>query len=78
MLGKCANPDCHSQFRFLKDGTLYHVEATQCDTEPLRRVEHFWLCETCSLELTVISGAKGAPVVTARRGGASDRGHIGS
>jgi len=66
MLGKCANPDCQSQFRFLGDGKLFHVEARQRGMKTLPHFQHFWLCESCAQEFTVIAAAKGVPVIAAR------------
>ena len=66
MLGKCANPVCSSQFRLLGDGKLFHVEASRRDTEALPHFQHFWLCESCAKDFTVIAAAKGMPVIAAR------------
>jgi len=65
MVGKCANPVCDTQFRFLRDGKLFHVESNGQDTENLPRVQHFWLCESCSREFTVVAAAQGVPVIAA-------------
>lgn len=61
MLSKCANPDCSTPFRYLRDGKLFEIEtngqmeSTSGAKKPMRRVEFFWLCGGCAAELTVIN-----------------------
>jgi hypothetical protein len=63
MMSKCANPSCPSVFRYLRDGKLFQVPAgtaarisgkrtTEQSNTP-GRDEFFWLCGTCSKELTI-------------------------
>lgn len=68
MLVKCANAGCQSQFRFLRDGKLFHVN-TQGEVNRSARVEHFWLCERCAQEFMVVATAQGLPVIKARAKG---------
>ena len=65
MLFKCARPDCNSQFRFLRDGQLFHLPALKARGE-VPQVEHFWLCEDCSRKFTVVAAEQGKPVIAAR------------
>jgi len=65
MLIKCANHGCQSQFRFLRDGKLFHVRI-QSDAKRSARVEHFWLCERCAQEFRVVTTVQGVPVIEAR------------
>lgn len=61
MLSKCANPSCSAQFKYLRDGKLFHVELAPGDTtadssvDPLvnKRVVHFWLCGRCAEKMTI-------------------------
>ena len=64
MLSKCANPACSTPFRRLREGKLFVVETeNRADgkieimasrrARPLRRVEHFWLCDGCSRFITL-------------------------
>jgi hypothetical protein len=63
MLYKCANEACSAPFRRLREGKLFQVETeyfTQAQTgsahrrtRPWRRVEHYWLCDTCSTYITL-------------------------
>ena len=63
MLSKCANPECSTQFRRLRDGKLFQVQAEYFprpprkegpqNRRPSRHVEHYWLCNDCSLRLTL-------------------------
>ncbi len=64
MLHKCANEACSTPFRRLREGKLFQVETEYfagngLAAEPLRktrkprRVEHYWLCDTCSPFVTL-------------------------
>ena len=61
MLKKCANPNCPTIFKYLREGRLFRlaVDTTEQTTEsaPKRvlRVERFWLCGACSSRFTLIS-----------------------
>jgi hypothetical protein len=66
MLSKCANPSCSATFRFLHEGTLFHVEIASTLQEGTVALERFWLCTECSRKLTVVSDSAGA-VVTPRQ-----------
>jgi len=66
MVDKCANPVCQTQFRFLRDGKLFHVESNAQDVKNSSRMQHFWLCESCSREFTVVAAPQGVAVIAAR------------
>ncbi len=51
MVHKCANPLCSVTFHRLGDGRLFVVEAA--DDRRSRRLEYFFLCNTCSRTMTV-------------------------
>ena len=67
MLSHCANEQCHKPFLRLREGKLFLVE-TERLTKPgessappfvrakqhPRRVEHYWLCNDCAGEWTLI------------------------
>lgn len=60
MLAKCANPACKTPFHYLREGKLFRFDsgtvpgpALVSGRKPSRRVEHFWLCGPCSVELMV-------------------------
>lgn len=61
MLQKCANPSCSTPFRSLREGKLFLAESlfrefatpASGSAPKMRRREHFWLCEACSLQLTL-------------------------
>ena len=69
MMSKCANPQCSSIFRYLHDGKLFQVRATDrvADGAAKRtaRDEFFWLCNECCKELTIafdpITGVRAVP-----------------
>jgi hypothetical protein len=68
MLSKCANPACSKTFLYLRQGKLFRLEVSldndpetdtaasyqESSTSRLRH-EYFWLCESCSRTLQVIS-----------------------
>jgi hypothetical protein len=67
MLSKCANPHCSTPFHYLREGKLFRMEVEApaspletgadlhlvWDKKPSRKIEHFWLCGTCSRTLTL-------------------------
>lgn len=63
MLSKCANPSCTAPFRYLHDGKLFRMEVPatfllntppQSSKKPPQRTEFFWLCSSCSAQMTLI------------------------
>ena len=65
MLAKCANPICGAHFRYLSQGRVFNVplygteSANGTDTIPKwraypQRVEHYWMCTTCLMTLTLV------------------------
>lgn len=70
MLGKCANPICHTLFRKLGNGELFafesltgdksaNITSNTSDAKMGRGPVFFWLCETCSLTFTLGLDAEG-------------------
>lgn len=65
MVSKCANPECSAPFRYFHTGKLFRAEVSvgldrrrtldedEPPRKPLRRLEFFWLCESCAQSLTV-------------------------
>ena len=62
MLSKCANPGCMATFLYLHQGKLFRLNVGSdipvSSSLPLKaqtvpRVEFFWLCGDCAIELTV-------------------------
>ena len=64
MLHKCANAACTAIFRYLREGKMFYVETEVFSTpgstvaaerrKGARRIEHYWLCEECSVHITLI------------------------
>jgi hypothetical protein len=66
MLSQCANPQCSKPFLKLREGKLFLVEteglgrsdaasaAPVRARQPQRRVEHYWLCDSCAAQWTLI------------------------
>ncbi len=66
MLSRCANVQCSKPFLRLREGKLFLVETNRL-TKPgeaappfvrarqqQRQVEHFWLCDSCAAQYTLI------------------------
>ena len=60
MLSKCANPSCPNRLVYLREGKIFMMEAAPSQAEPAthspkapNRIEHFWLCGSCSAEMTL-------------------------
>jgi hypothetical protein len=64
MLSKCANPICHTTFRYLSEGKLYLIDSkasvvrrgTQAEPKHAIRsfiYEYFWLCSSCCRDMTI-------------------------
>jgi hypothetical protein len=80
MLSKCANPQCHAPFHYLRDGRLFQIEIgggprLVTDKKPQFRVEYFWLCSGCAASMTLAyqpgKGVSAVPLHAARRAAAS-------
>jgi len=67
MLSRCANSNCCKPFLRLREGKLFLVETERLKkpgepaTPPFvrarrqpRQVEHFWLCDVCATQWTLI------------------------
>jgi len=67
MVSKCANPVCSEPFRYLHEGRLFRMEvdppfAARTEAagwtdgkKPSRRLEFFWLCDSCASRMTLQS-----------------------
>jgi hypothetical protein len=44
MVTKCANPDCSTEFRYLRHGKVFMIESSGCEK---RRLDYYWLCANC-------------------------------
>lgn len=81
MLSRCANSQCGKPFLRLRDGKLFLVETDRVakpgeSTAPpfvrargqQRQVEHYWLCDECAAEWTLVYGREhGVELVALRR-----------
>lgn len=67
MLSRCANVQCSKPFLRLREGKLFLVETDRLmkkgesssppfvrARQPHRQVEHFWLCDECAVQYTLI------------------------
>lgn len=71
MVDHCANPVCHKPLHYLREGKvfLFSRKSNKSDGAGLPdRLEHFWLCGTCSKEWTLATdGHEGVKLVETRR-----------
>jgi hypothetical protein len=62
VVGKCANSECGVPFRYFREGRLFRFDLnvpfttvrTQLDGTAPRRIEHFWLCDSCAFKMTLV------------------------
>lgn len=67
MLSRCANDQCGKPFLRLRDGKLFLVETERLTKpgqsvsppfirarQPQRQVEHYWLCDDCATQWTLV------------------------
>ena len=66
MVSKCANPNCAASFRYFHVGKLFRMETSsglerrrsmgqdEVLSQPLRRIEFYWLCENCASKMTLV------------------------
>ena len=80
MLSQCANPQCRKSFLRLGEGKLFLVETGRVTgpgesaappfvrARKLQRcVEHYWLCDVCAAEWTLVSDREHGVVLAAVR-----------
>lgn len=81
MLSHCANTNCHKPFLRLREGKLFLVETDRLTKrgEPSvppflrarqqpRQVEHYWLCDECAAQWTLIyDRERGVALAPAKR-----------
>jgi len=85
MLSQCANSKCSKPFLRLREGKLFLVETGRV-TKPgesvappfvrarqeQRQVEHYWLCDRCAAQWTLVfDGERGIVLAPLRRPAAS-------
>ena len=55
MLDHCANPKCAKPLRYLREGRIFVFDSLSSgpdgNAKRAHRLEHFWLCGTCSKTL---------------------------
>ena len=85
MLSRCANSECGKPFLRLRDGKLFLVETDRVAKsgesaappfvrarQQQRLVEHYWLCDDCAAQWTLVYDREnGVALVALRRPAAS-------
>lgn len=61
MIGRCFNPECVEELRYLRQGSVYAWESGGMREF---HVEFFWLCPTCTCRYQVASDEEGRPVLS--------------
>ncbi len=63
MVNQCANLTCGKRLLYLREGRIYIFDAALGSTDPgqkrLRRLEHYWLCGSCSETMTMEQNPQG-------------------
>lgn len=50
MVTKCANPECSTEFLYLRHGKVFVIESDGCEKH---RVDYYWLCANCCQTMSV-------------------------
>lgn len=58
MIGRCFNPKCNEELRYLRQGSVYQWETGVAQDF---HSEFFWLCPACSPIFKLVSGQAGEP-----------------
>ncbi|MGA8531928.1 MAG: hypothetical protein WB622_19555 [Acidobacteriaceae bacterium] len=67
MVSHCANPKCAKPLHYLREGRIFVFDmpgtSTDKDGKRSRRMEHFWLCGSCSQAMVMEQTADGVKAV---------------
>ena len=67
MLKSCANPQCAKPLHYLREGRIFVFDALPIagdgDGRKAHRLEHFWLCGTCSAVMVLEQTRTGVKIV---------------
>jgi hypothetical protein len=56
VVSHCANSSCQKPLHYLREGRIFLISrkrSSDSDSKLPYRLEHFWLCGTCSKEWTI-------------------------
>lgn len=69
MVSHCANPKCAKPLHYLREGRIFVFDVPGQDKngKRSRRMEHFWLCGTCSQTMVMEQSASGVRAVARGR-----------
>ena len=69
MVSHCANPKCAKPLHYLREGRIFvfDVPGKDLNGKRSRRMEHFWLCGTCSQTMVMQQSAEGVRAVPRSR-----------
>jgi hypothetical protein len=71
MVSHCANPKCAKPLHYLREGRIFVFDVSGKDVDRngkrTRRMEHFWLCGTCSQTMVMERSADGVRAVPRTR-----------
>jgi hypothetical protein len=80
MLSKCANPSCSNVFHYFGEGKVFEIRweassgaAHSSYGKKRKRIEHYWLCSSCAITLTVAMDSARNILVIPRRNVDDDR-----
>lgn len=64
MVNKCANPKCSKPLHYLREGRIFVFDVVENDKAvSVHRMEHFWLCGTCSRTMRLEQTRQGVQMV---------------
>jgi len=78
MVAKCANPECSTQFRYLREGRLFAIPTSSPRSRkanPNGSVEFAWLCNECAARFWVrFDAGQGLVLVPLKNPGSASTG----
>jgi len=67
MVKNCANTNCGKPLRYLREGRIFVFELKESNGNgSIHRMEHFWLCGTCSRTLRLEKTSEGVQAIMKR------------
>jgi len=68
MVKHCANPSCGKPLHYLREGRIFVFETKESENDgTIHRLEHFWLCGTCSQTFRLEKTKQGVRAVMKRQ-----------
>ncbi|HWR37522.1 MAG TPA: hypothetical protein VN622_16795 [Clostridia bacterium] len=74
MITTCANAQCNASFGLMQSGRIFRIERPSPSASKVAqdllwdssrpRIEHYWLCDKCAGQFTVVVDAEGGIIIS--------------